>query len=134
MLSLQLKSGEYITIGDDVAVQIFKESGSSGFRVAVKAPKEVPILRGTVRERDGKLRPDGLHDKRPTRPSARIQNAKKLEQYALRKEQQIKARETTLDAIEKLRSILSSLDGHTDFPSALDDIKQQIERIASAQI
>ena len=49
MLSLQLKSGEYLTIGDEIAVQIFEESGST-FRVAVKAPREIPILRGEVLE------------------------------------------------------------------------------------
>lgn len=37
MLSLQLKSGEYVTIGEEIAVQVFKQSGDS-FHVAVKAP------------------------------------------------------------------------------------------------
>ena len=41
MLALQLKSGEYLTIGDDVVVQIFQQPGSS-FRVEIKAPREVP--------------------------------------------------------------------------------------------
>ena len=40
MLALQLKSGEYLTIGDDVVVQIFQQPGSS-FRVEIKAPREV---------------------------------------------------------------------------------------------
>ena len=64
MLSLQLKSGEYLTIGDDIAVQIFKQSGSV-FRVEVKAPREVPILRGAVREKGGADRPDGLLTRQP---------------------------------------------------------------------
>ena len=68
MLSLQLKSGEYLTIGDEIAVQIFEESGST-FRVAVKAPREIPILRGEVLERTGE-RPGGLREKRPKSPSA----------------------------------------------------------------
>ena len=55
MLSLQLKSGEYLTIGEDIAVQIF-QTGSS-FRVAVKAPREIPIVRGEVLERQGEDRP-----------------------------------------------------------------------------
>ena len=49
MLSLQLKSGEYLTIGDHIAVQIFQQTGSC-FQVAVQAPREWPILRGEVRE------------------------------------------------------------------------------------
>lgn len=51
MLSLQLKSGEYLTIGDDIVVQVFEQGGT--IRVAVKAPRELPILRGEVHERDG---------------------------------------------------------------------------------
>ena len=70
MLSLQLKSGEYLTIGDDIAVQIFKQSGSV-FRVEVKAPREVPILRGAVREKGGADRPGGgtAHRTRRSLPS-----------------------------------------------------------------
>ena len=28
MLSLQLKSGEYLTIGDDIVVQVFEQGGT----------------------------------------------------------------------------------------------------------
>lgn len=58
MLLPPLKSGEYLTIGDGIAVQIFR-SGSS-FRVSVRAPREVPIVRGEIREREGAVRPGGL--------------------------------------------------------------------------
>lgn len=59
MLFLQLKPGEYLTIGEDIAIQVFPDTGSK-IRVAVKAPKEVSILRGEVRERNGAQRPEGL--------------------------------------------------------------------------
>lgn len=59
MLFLQLKPGEYLTIGEDIAVQVFHGPGTR-IRVAVKAPKEVSILRGEVRERNGEARPEGL--------------------------------------------------------------------------
>ena len=59
MLFLQLKSGEYLTIGEDIAVQVFQETGDR-IRVAVSAPREMTILRGEVRERNGAERPDGL--------------------------------------------------------------------------
>ena len=52
MLSLQLKSGDYFTIGEDIAVQVFQQHGST-FQVKVKAPREIPIARGEVLERDG---------------------------------------------------------------------------------
>ncbi len=70
MLTLRLKSGEYLTIGDDIAIQIFRQAGDS-VEVAVKAPREVPVLRGEVLERSGK-RPQGLREsaKRPA-PSSK---------------------------------------------------------------
>ena len=57
MLSLQLNSGEYLTIGEDIVVQVF---GGSAAKVAVQAPRELTILRGEVRERNGGKRPDCL--------------------------------------------------------------------------
>ena len=57
MLFLQLKSGEYLTLGKDIVVQVFHESGER-VRVAVKAPKEITVLRGEVLERNGARRPD----------------------------------------------------------------------------
>lgn len=59
MLFLQLKSGEYLTIGEDIAIQVFKETGDR-IRVAVKAPRNMTVLRGEVLERVGEDRPDGL--------------------------------------------------------------------------
>ena len=59
MPKLSLTPGEYLTIGDDIAVQVFLDSGSR-IRVAVNAPKEMTILRGEVRERNGVQRPEGL--------------------------------------------------------------------------
>ena len=59
MLFLQLRSGEYLTIGEDIAVQVFQETGDR-IRVAVKAPRDMTILRGEVLERTGENRPDGL--------------------------------------------------------------------------
>ena len=57
MLSLHLKDGEYLTIGEDIVIQVFT---TSTVRVAVQAPKEKTILRGEVLERNGEVRPDCL--------------------------------------------------------------------------
>lgn len=61
MLSLNLKPGEYITIGDHVVVQL---NGISGDRckLMVDAPRDVLILRGAVLERTGGQRPDCVFD------------------------------------------------------------------------
>ena len=88
MLSLQLKSGEYLTIGEDIAVQIF-QTGSS-FRVAVKAPREIPIVRGEVLERQGEDRPGGLRVKPSKRPSQQARDARRLQSFAEKKERREK--------------------------------------------
>lgn len=63
MLYLQLKSGEYLTIGDDIVIQVHT---SSKVRVSVQAPKEMTILRGEVWERNGEERPECLYpDEKP---------------------------------------------------------------------
>lgn len=75
MLSLQLKSGEYFTIGDDITVQIFEKSGSL-FKVSIQAPREMQILRGSLHERTGE-RPDSVFDERSKSPSEQRWEAKR---------------------------------------------------------
>lgn len=57
MLFLQLKTGEYMTIGDNVIVQLNDVSGSR-CRLMVQAPREVPVMRGELLERAGAERPE----------------------------------------------------------------------------
>ena len=59
MLCLTLTQGEYLTIGEDIAIQVFQET-SDRIRVAVTAPKDLTILRGEVRERTGANRPSTI--------------------------------------------------------------------------
>jgi carbon storage regulator CsrA len=61
MLCLNLNQGEYMTIGEDVVVQV---DGITGDRckLVIQAPKEVPILRGAVLERGGGQRPSCVFD------------------------------------------------------------------------
>ncbi len=100
MLSLELKSGDYFTINENIVVQVFRDSGSE-FRVAIKAPREIPIVRGKVLERNGEKRPNCLLDRRPKSPSDRIHNAKRFEKLAKRSGQEetqpcLKSRNATL--------------------------------------
>jgi len=62
MLSLQLKDGEYLTIGEEIVVQVF---ASSTVRVSVQAPRDLTILRGEVLERNGADRPVCLYGQTP---------------------------------------------------------------------
>lgn len=82
MLSLSIKSGDYITIGRDIVVQIFREGPDA--RVEIKAPRELTILRGEVHERTGE-KPEGLLAKRPKSPSEYKRNAKRAEELIEKK-------------------------------------------------
>lgn len=57
MLSLHLKTGDYMTIGEDVVVQLDRISGDR-CKLMVQAPRDMTILRGQVLERTGGERPD----------------------------------------------------------------------------
>ena len=112
MLSLQLKSGEYLTIGEDITVQVFKQSGSA-FCVSVKAPREVSVLRGEIHERSGE-RPDGLLEKRPKSMARRRYDAKRhaerLEEKAERERQRQSAAEEREETLRELAEVADHLD------------------------
>ena len=57
MLFLQLKAGEYMTIGGNVVVQLNDVSGSR-CKMMVDAPREIPVVRGELLERAGAERPE----------------------------------------------------------------------------
>ena len=63
MLCLHLTLGEYMTIGEDVVVQLDRISGDR-CKLMIEAPKEIPILRGAVLERTGGDRPGCVFDAR----------------------------------------------------------------------
>lgn len=61
MLSLQLKPGDYMTIGEDVVVQLDRISGDR-CKLMIEAPRDKAILRGEVLERTGGERPECVFD------------------------------------------------------------------------
>jgi carbon storage regulator CsrA len=56
MLLLSVKEGDYIMIGDDIKVKII--GGSSVSKIGIDAPKNVPIKRQAVYERENDITPD----------------------------------------------------------------------------
>lgn len=100
MLSLSIKSGDYITIGRDIVVQIFREGPDA--RVEIKAPRELTILRGEVHERTGE-KPEGLLAKRPKSLSEQTRNTKRAERFAEKKA-----------CIEHQKQQLLAIAGHLD--------------------
>ncbi len=67
MLCLQLLPGEYLTIGDNVVLQYDCTSGER-CKLIVNAPREIPVVRGAVRERNGKPRPDCVFENLYSQP------------------------------------------------------------------
>lgn len=54
-LTLGVKEGEYIYIGEDISVQVVKTEGEY-MRLDINAPKSVNILRGSLAEDDLKAK------------------------------------------------------------------------------
>ena len=50
MLSFGRDPGQYIVIGDDIVVQVVSMDGD--LRLAIEAPREIPIVRGEIYERE----------------------------------------------------------------------------------
>ncbi len=68
MLCISMKAGDYFTVGDDTVIQFDRLTGDR-VHLIVNAPREVPILRGEVLERQGGSRPDCVRElaRRPLR-------------------------------------------------------------------
>ncbi len=64
MLKLSLTTGEYLTIGDNVVVQVYRSEGGRTY-LAIDAPREIPVVRGSVLEREGGRRPERLAKVKP---------------------------------------------------------------------
>ena len=71
MLFLQLKKGEYMTIGDNVVVQL-NDASSNHCKLMIEAPRDVPVVRGELLERAGAERPEcvmGIARQHSSRPN-----------------------------------------------------------------
>ena len=64
MLRISMKVGQYFTVGSDTVVQFDHLSGER-VHLTINAPREVPILRGEVLERNGGQRPACVLEKSP---------------------------------------------------------------------
>lgn len=51
MLALTLREGEWIDIGDEIAIQYVRTKGHNAIRIGITAPKSVVILRREVSKR-----------------------------------------------------------------------------------
>ena len=100
MLCLALTPGEYLTIGNDVVVQLDRMAGDR-CKLVIQAPKEVPVLRGAVLERTGGKRPECIFNApRWYKPEIPWDRSK-------------------AQALNAMRKLLSEMDGRDDDVKAL---------------
>lgn len=50
MLTLDLRAGEYIYIGDDIRICLVKRQGPNNY-IGIEAPREIEILREKVKKK-----------------------------------------------------------------------------------
>lgn len=122
MLSLNVKDGEYITIGDDIVVQTYRFGAQT--QVLVDAPREIPILRGKVRERDGDAAPGSVikGSRRQPTPSD-LRHAEARQEVMARRQ---KNRDGARAALSEINAMLNTL-GDTPEGAWL---RERVERIA----
>ena len=106
MLSLQFKTGEYMTIGGDVIVQVTDVSGGR-CKLMVEAPREVPVVRGELLERAGAERPDCVFEPRHRR-----------------QQQDLQWNRNKTQALHAMRRLLSQLDSGD---SRVRDLRRQLD-------
>ena len=64
MLCITLLPGDYFTVGNDTVIQFDRLSGER-IHLIINAPREVPVIRGEVLERQGGQRPACVKEKSP---------------------------------------------------------------------
>lgn len=117
MLTLRMKPGEYLVIGEDIAVQVF-EKKKNYLEVAVEAPREVPVLRGEIYEQQN-ARPSFLRERRTQTPSERNANIRRKEVLARR-----------ADAAQQINEILDKWDkGNLELEKDISIMREQVSRL-----
>ncbi len=100
MLCLSLLPGEYLTIGEDVVLK-YDETTGERCRLVINAPREVPILRGKVLERNGAERPECVQE------------------TARRCRREVPWDRSKAQALAAMRTLLSEMDGRDEAVKAL---------------
>ena len=93
MLMLQLRTGEYITISDNVVVQVSEISGER-CKLMIEAPREIPVVRGELLERAGQERPECV-----------------LETHRRQRPDQLSWNRNKTQALKSMRRLLYRMDG-----------------------
>lgn len=97
MLQLSLRLDEYLTINQNIVVQLARITGSRAY-LRVEADRSVPIVRGKLLEKAGASRPECLASLPPAR-ARRRKDA--LYYWSAEKEQAVRKMEEILERMDK---------------------------------
>lgn len=117
MLKLTLLPEDYLTIGGDIVVQLMRAGGGKA-DVAIQAPREVPVLRGAVLERQGGQRPACLEPPAKRKPHA---HRDQVFYWNVDRERAVRRMRNIFDQIERAGA-----------PEAAQALRVQLERIIPA--
>ena len=95
MLKLTVLPEEYITINENIVIKVERVAGGK-VNLAIHADKSIPVVRGSVLEREGAQRPDCL-----TPPSGKKARTKR-DQVILWNDDKDRAVKRILAAVERL--------------------------------
>jgi len=107
MLCLSLQPGEYLTIGEEIVLQ-YNQTVGERCKLVFNAPREVPIVRGKVAERNGAERPDCVFDQPRLCRQGIPWNRSKAQ------------------ALAAMRRLLSQMDGHDQ---NVQDLRRQLNHM-----
>ena len=111
MLTLNLNEGEYITVGDNIVIQAYPEGKRVTLRV--DAPREIPVLRGSVQEKRGAPKPEALAQagERKSRAKAKSMGQQlRSERYFEKVDRWQARKDAARDAFETMERVLAGME------------------------
>lgn len=109
MLSLNMKTGEYITIADNIVIQVLPDGGRA--TLLVDAPRELLVLRGRLREEAGEAKPESIRYDHPKRIKNRGANAAaRSEKYFTKVALWQRRKDAAGAALERMNALLDDMD------------------------
>ena len=126
MLSLNLLRGEYFTIGEGITVQVYPDGGRATVRV--DAPRELKVLRGTLREQSGAAKPEAVarDEARGFEPKAKqIVQRLQAQRREEKRERHLSQKREAAQALETMERCL----GDIEQPEVRRIFREQLRRI-----
>lgn len=124
MLSLNMKSGEYITIANNIVIQVLPDGGRA--TLLVDAPREIPVLRGVLWEEGGAARPKSINMDHPKPHKNRGTNAaERSDRYYEKVALWQRRKDAAKAALDRMDQIFDSM-GDSPEREELRELRKQI--------